>query len=157
MRKVRWSLPVVLKTMSRGFYRTFLGAKWVSDRHFVGLLGRSPISGYRFKTPSSSTGKEGHTWEHGPGTVPCVKSFRHTLFRVGKKCLCRNFLGVFSVSSEGKKGTYAANQGTYHLKLLFKFLFRTPDSSLPLLPFPPCLPPSFNQRRKKSTPKTQHT
>ena len=53
---------MVLKSLSQGFYRTFLGPKrgfdrtfWRFDRTF---LGRSPISGYRFKIPSKVTNLE---------------------------------------------------------------------------------------------------
>ena len=58
------TLSVVLKSLSQGFYRTFLGAqKGVRQNLSRGsiepsggfdrtFLGRSPISGYRFKLPS---------------------------------------------------------------------------------------------------------
>ena len=63
---------MVLKSLSQGFYRTLFGAQKGFDRTFSGsiepfrgsiepsggfdrtFLGRSPISGYRFKIPSSS-------------------------------------------------------------------------------------------------------
>ena len=53
------SFSVVLKkTLSLGFYRTFRGRKGGSMEPFGGFdrtfLGWSPISGYRFKTPSIS-------------------------------------------------------------------------------------------------------
>ena len=60
MRKVR--LSVVLKSLSLGFYRTFLGTKGFHRTLWRGLiepcggfdrtfLGRSPISGYCLRTP----------------------------------------------------------------------------------------------------------
>ena len=87
-----------------------------------------------------SASKEGHTWEHGPSILCKLlssRSFSERFKGVSKKAFCVEVPWGVPFRSESKK--YLGTQGTYHLKLLFKLLFRTPENIL-------CCEPFFERR-----------